>query len=119
MNSQTKMFDSKDFKKYIMNIEKYITKVSNYYNYLIEKYDKKINNIVNRYEGRTNNLYIDLRRREGDYMKLSKKIDNIINKTYDNCYIDTKDIDYTYRIISLFLYMYTLFVIMIVISYFY
>jgi hypothetical protein len=118
-NSQTKMFDSKDFKKYIMNMEEDITKVSNYYNYLTEKYDKKINNIVNRYEGRTNNLYIDLRRREGDYIKLSKKIDNIINKTYDNCYIDTKDIDYTYRIISLFLYMYTLFVIMMVISYFY
>ena len=84
MNSQTKIFNSKDFKKYIANMEEDITKVSNY---LTEKYDKKINNIVNRYEGRTNNLYIDLRRREGDYMKLSKKIDNIINKTADSCYI--------------------------------
>jgi hypothetical protein len=118
-NSQTNIFNSKDFKKYITNMEENITKVSNYYNYLIEKYDKKINNIVNRYEGRTNKLYIDLRRREGDYMKLNKKIDNIINKTDNNCYIDIKDIDYTYRIISLFLYMYTLFVIIMVISYFY
>ena len=122
INSQTKIFNTKDFQKYIANIEEDIIKVSNDYYYLRDRYDKKIDNIINRYEGRTNNLYIDLRRREGDNIILSKKIDNIINKNVDSCNtipiinIDTKEIDYTYIIISLFLYMYTLFVIMMVIS---
>lgn len=118
INSQTKIFNTRDFQKYIANMEEDIIKISNdYYYYLRYRYDKKIDNIINRYEGRTNNLYIDLRRREWDYIRLSKKIDNII-KTADSCYIniDMKDIDYTYRNILIFLYCYTFFVIIMVIT---
>jgi hypothetical protein len=94
---------------------------------LTEIYDKKINNIVNRYEGRTNKLYIDLRNREVDYIKLSKKIDsiNITNINTNTCYyvpiinIDKKGMDTTYRNILPSLYIYSLFVIVIVISNFY
>jgi len=117
INSHTKIFNSRDFQKYIANVEEDIIK------YLTEIYDKKINNIVNRYEGRTNKLYIDLRRREVDYIKLSKKIDSI-NIT-NTCYyvpiinIDKKGMDTTYRNILLSLYIYSLFVIVIVISNFY
>ena len=118
INSQTKIFNTRDFQKYIANMEEDIIKISNDYYYLRDRYDKKIDNIINRYEGRTNNLYIDLRRREWDYTRLSKKIDNI-NKTVDSCYIDIKDIDYTYRNILIVLYCYTFFVIIIVISNFY
>ena len=121
INSQTKIFNTKDFQKYIANMEEDIIKVSNDYYYLRDRYDKKIDNIINRYEGRTNNLYIDLRRREGDYIILSKKIDNIINKKVDSCYIniDTKELDFTYKNILIIIYIYTFFVIMMVISNFY
>jgi hypothetical protein len=102
-------------------MEEDICKVSNDYYYLTERYDKKINDIVNRYEGRTNNLFIDLRRREGDCIKIRKIIDNIINSSEYNkttvCLkFDIKDIDQTQKNILLFLYMYTLFVISIIIS---
>lgn len=116
INSQTKIFNTRDFQKYIANMEEDIIKISNDYYYLRDRYDKKIDNIINRYEGRTKNLYIDLRRREWDYTRLSNKIDNI--KTVDSYYIniDIKDVDYTYRNILIVLYCYTFFVIIMVIN---
>ena len=80
INSTTKMHNNRDLQKNIANMEEDIMKVSNDYYYFTEKYDKKINNIVNRYEGRTNKLYIDLRNRDCDYKTLNKKVDNIIKE---------------------------------------
>jgi hypothetical protein len=69
----------KDFQNYIENTEDDIINISNDYYYFTEKYDKKINNIVDRYEGRTNKIFIDLRCKEADFARLSNKIDIIVN----------------------------------------
>ena len=123
INSRTKIYNYKDFYAYMANIEEDITNVYNNNYYLSVKYDKKIDNIINRYENRTNKLFIDLRRRESQYIKLNNKLDCIIeemnghNDNFDICnkpstyiYIsmsDIKDIDNTYRYILHSLYAFT------------
>ena len=58
-------------------MEEDIIKVSNDYYYYADKYDKKINNIINRYEERTNKLFIDLRYREAECRRLNNKLEYI------------------------------------------
>ena len=129
INSTTKMYNNRDLQKYIANMEEDIMKVSNDYYYLTEKYDKKINNIVNRYEGRTNKLYIDLRNRDCDYKTLNKKVDNIIKEFNEykyqylltinkpiNISISYDDDNIKYILVSL--YIYTSLVLSIIINYY-
>lgn len=54
-----------------------IIKVSNDYYHYADKYDKKINNIINRYDDRTNKLYIDLRYRQAECKRLNNKLEYI------------------------------------------
>lgn len=54
-----------------------IIKVSNDYYHYADKYDKKINNTINRYEERTNKLFIDLRYREAECRRLNNKLEYI------------------------------------------
>lgn len=77
INSQTKIFNTRDFKNYIANMEDDIIKVSNDYYHYADKYDKKINNTINRYEERTNKLFIDLRYREAECRRLNNKLEYI------------------------------------------
>lgn len=77
INSRTKIFNNRDFQKYIGYMEEDIIKVSNDYYYFSEKYDKRIGNFINRYEDRTNKLYIDLRNREAECRKINYKIEQI------------------------------------------
>lgn len=129
INSRTKIYNTRDFHAYIANIEEDITNVYNNTYNLSVKYDKKIDNIINRYENRTNKLFIDLRRREIQHNKLSNKLDCIIEEIngvdgyYNNppkhisiTIIDIKDIDKTYRYILQSLYAFTLFVIALIIT---
>jgi len=129
INSTTKMYNNRDLQKYIANMEEDIMKVSNDYYYLTEKYDKKINNIINRYEGRTNKLYIDLRNRDCDYKTLNKKVDNIIKEFNEykyqylltinkpiNISISYDDDNIKYILVSL--YIYTSLVLSIIINYY-
>jgi len=129
INSTTKMYNNRDLQKNIANMEEDIMKVSNDYYYLTEKYDKKINNIVNRYEGRTNKLYIDLRNRDCDYKTLNKKVDNIIKEFNEykyqylltinkpiNISISYDDDNIKYILVSL--YIYTSLVLSIIINYY-
>lgn len=133
MNSITKINNNRDFQKYVADIEYDIIKVSNDYYYFTNKFDKKINNIINRYEGRTNSLFIDIRNRESEYRKMNIKIENIINdlnKCKKNTCICTNkssymtishdninDIDNIYRNINILLYIYTSFVIVMITNY--
>jgi hypothetical protein len=137
INSQTKIFNTRDFKNYIANMEDDIIKVSNDYYHYADKYDKKINNIINRYDDRTNKLYIDLRYRQAECKKLNIKLEYICKevskiKDYTNItnYIcDTSDatgtngtkvIDIEDRLcknILVLLCVYTLFVFSLVITY--
>jgi hypothetical protein len=123
------MYNNRDLQKNIANMEEDIMKVSNDYYYLTEKYDKKINNIVNRYEGRTNKLYIDLRNRDCDYKTLNKKVDNIIKEFNEykyqylltinkpiNISISYDDDNIKYILVSL--YIYTSLVLSIIINYY-
>lgn len=71
-------------------MEEDIIKGANDYYHLAEKYDKKINNIVNRYENRTNQLFMDLRNREVEHRMLCNKIDCLIRRTADAPHIITK-----------------------------
>jgi hypothetical protein len=123
------MYNNRDLQKYIANMEEDIMKVSNDYYYLTEKYDKKINNIVNRYEGRTNKLYIDLRNRDCDYKTLNKKVDNIIKEFNEYKYqylltinkpinISISNEDNIVKHILIFLYIYTSLVFSIIINYY-
>lgn len=127
INSLTKIFNNRDFQKYIANMEEDIIKVSNDYYYYTQKFDSKIDNIINRYEGKTNKLYIDLRNREWDYERLNKKIENIIKELqeykYQNLhnnkpiYISiTEDVD-NLKYLLIFLYIYTSLVFAIIINY--
>jgi len=80
INSQTKIFNTRDFKNYIANMEEDIIKVSNDYYHYADRYDKKINNIYNRYEERTNKLFIDLRYREAECKRLNNKLDYLFRE---------------------------------------
>ena len=136
MNSITKINNNRGFQKYVADIEYDIIKVSNDYYYFTNKFNKKINNIINiinRYEGRTNSLFIDIRNRESDYRKMNIKIENIINDLNEckknTCicanksnytpiiYDNIKDIDSIYRNINILLYIYTSFVIVMITNY--
>ena len=126
INSLTQIFNNKDFQKYVANMEEDIIKISNDYYYFTQKYDTKLDNIINRYDGKTNKLFIDLRNRECDYERFNKKIEYIIKdlqeyknqNLYNNkpIYISiTKDVD-NLRYILIFLYIYTSFVFVLIIN---
>lgn len=125
INSLTKIFNNRDFQKYIANMEEDIIKVSNDYYYYTQKYDTKIDNIINRYDGKTNKLYIDLRNREYDYARLNKKIEYIIKDLHEYKYLCnnkpiyisvTEDVT-NIKYILIFLYIYTSLVFAIIINY--
>ena len=133
-SSGTKLFNvsNKDFQKYIASMEDDIMKVNNDYYYLTNKFDRKLTNIINRFDGRTNSLFIDIRNRESEYRKMNINIENII-KDLNECKKNTcicinksnymfisfnnKDIDSIYRNILIYLYIYTSFTIVIIINY--
>jgi hypothetical protein len=133
VNSRTKIFNNRDFQKYIGYIEEDVIKVSNDYYYFAEKYDKRICNFINRYEDRTNKLYIDLRNREAEYRNLNNKIEyickevknikdgnNTIKYICDNSSIECVKVEGVDRLSNNILFMlcvYTLFVISMVITY--
>jgi hypothetical protein len=127
INSLTKIFNNRDFQKYIANMEDDIIKVSNDYYYFNQKFDSKIDNIINRYDGKTNKLYIDLRNREYDYARLNKKIEYIIKELqeykYQNLhnnkpiYISITEDVVNLKYILIFLYIYTSLVFAIIINY--
>ena len=106
INSRTKIYNNRDFKKYIENLEEDIIKNSNDYYFLKENIDDKINK-----------LYIDLRYRESDFIRLNNKIEYIIKdfnkyKYKINNYIsitnyDFKNTDNVFLYIQIFLYSYT------------
>jgi hypothetical protein len=81
--------------------------------------DKKINNIVNRYENRTNMLFMDLRHRETEHKRLCNKVAKEAKAAYSTTVqitnSDLKDIDNTYRHTMYALYVYTLFTIGIIV----
>lgn len=121
IGSRTKIFNNRDFQRYIANMEEDIIRVSNLYYSFSEKYNKKINNIVNRYENRTNQLFMDLRHREDDYRKARCKIENILKNAstttdykISNIYIDTEDIERHFRYTLVVLYIYTFVVLAMV-----
>ena len=107
-------------------MEEDIIKGANEYYHLAEKYDKKINNIVNRYENRTNQLFMDLRNREVEHRILCNKIDYVIRNTMgtlgtlsttsNDSNMNDIEIDTTYRHILYCLYIYTFFVITMLFS---
>jgi hypothetical protein len=114
INSRTKLYSNRDFQKYIATMEEDILRNSNHC-YTI---DKKINNIVNRYENRTNMLFIDLRHRETEHKRLYNKVakaakaaNTAYSTTVQITNSDLKDIDKTYRYTMYALYVYTLFTI--------
>jgi hypothetical protein len=113
INSRTKLYNNRDFQKYIATMEDDILRNSNHC-YTI---DKKINNIVNRYENRTNMLFMDLRHRETEHKRLCNKMGYILN---NDIYIDVDDVDVNvvierhYRYMLVFLYAYTFVVLAMV-----
>ena len=127
INSRTKIFNNTNIQQQIANIEDNIIEIYNDYHYFTNDFDKKINNIVNRYEGRTNKLFIDLRNRETECKKLNNKIEHIwkelknINNTkykhYQSYKPNLKDVDRLSNHILFALCCYTLFVISMVITY--
>jgi len=110
-----------------------IAKVSNDYYYYTDKYDRRMLNIIHRFDSKTNKLYIDLRNRENDYRRLNKKVDYLYNYL-KMCYspvitqsikkigigdiegISDSSDEYTYIYILAFLKAYTLFVIWMLIN---
>ena len=129
INSRTKIFNNTNIQQQIANIEDNIIEIYNDYHYFTDVFDKKINNIVNRYEGRTNKLFIDLRHRETECKKINNKIEHIwkevkdiknINNTkykYSNNQSNLKEVDRLSNNILFALCCYTLFVISMVITY--
>jgi GR25 family glycosyltransferase involved in LPS biosynthesis len=115
INSRTKLYSNRDFQKYIAILEDDILRNSNHC-YTI---DKKINNIVNRYENRTNQLFMDLRQREIEHKRLCNKMGYILK---NDIYIDVNDdnvnvnvvIERHYRYMLVFLYAYTFVVLAMV-----
>jgi hypothetical protein len=128
INSLTNIFNNRDFQKYIANMEENIIKISNDYYYFTQKYDTKIDNIINRYDGKANKLFIDLRNRDCDYKRFNKKIENIIKdlqeyknkKLYSDklIYIFILKYDNDLKNILIFLYVYTSFVFALIINYY-
>jgi hypothetical protein len=112
INSKTKIYNNRDFQKYIANIEEDLIKISNDYYSLNNNIDNKINK-----------LYIDLKYRKCDIIRLNNKIEYIIkelNKYKINNYIsitnyDLKNTDNIFLYIQIFLYSYTtsIFVILV------
>jgi len=108
INSRTKLYSNRDFQKYIATMEEDILRNSNHC-YTI---DKKINNIVNRYENRTNMLFMDLRHRETEHKRLCNKMGYLLN---NDIYIDVNVvIERHYRYMLVFLYAYTFVVLAMV-----
>jgi hypothetical protein len=113
INSRTKLYSNRDFQKYIAILEEDILRNSNHC-YTI---DKKINNIVNRYENRTNQLFMDLRQREIEHKRLCNKMGYIL---INDIYIDVDDVNVNvvierhYRYMLVFLYAYTFVVLAMV-----
>ena len=112
INSRTKIYNNRDFQKYIENIEEDLIKISNDYYFLTKNIDDKINK-----------LYINLRYRESDYTRLNNKVEYIIkdfNKYKINNYIsitnyDLKNTDNVFLYIQIFLYSYTTLIFIILI----
>jgi hypothetical protein len=120
-------------------MEEDIIKISNDYYYYTDKYDRRLYNIIDRFDCKSNKLYIDLRNRENDYKRLNRKVDYlynylkmcynapIISHSTKNIDIDvvfgdtgdaTSDYDeYTCRYMLVFLKVYTFFVIGMLINY--
>jgi hypothetical protein len=123
INSRTKIYNYRDYQKYIENMDEDIIKISNNYFYFSENINKKINKIIDKYDNKINKLYIDLRYRENDYKRLNNKIEYIIkdfNKYKINNYIsiikyDFKNIDNIFIYIQIILYWYTFIICIIVI----
>ena len=121
INSRTKIYNNRDFQKYIENLEEDLIKISNDYYYLKENINNKINKIIDRYNDKINKLYIDLRYRESDYIRLNNKIEYIIkdfNKYKINNYISIINYDFKYTdniflYIQIFLYSYTILIFII------
>jgi len=121
INSRTKLYSNRDFQKYIATMEDDILRNSNHC-YTI---DKKINNIVNRYENRTNQLFMDLRQREIEHKRICNKMGYLLN---NDIYIDVDDVNVVdvnvvdvnvvierhYRYMLVFLYAYTFVVLAMV-----
>ena len=108
INSRTKQYSNRDFQKYIATMEDDILRNSNHC-YTI---DKKINNIVNRYENRTNQLFMDLRQRETEHKRLCNKMGYLLN---NDIYIDVNVvIERHFRYMLVFLYAYTFVVLAMV-----
>lgn len=121
INSRTKIYNNRDFQKYIENLEEDLIKISNDYYYLKENINNKINKIIDRYNDKINKLYIDLRYRESDYIRLNNKIEYIIkdfNKYKINNHISIINYDFKYTdniflYIQIFLYSYTILIFII------
>jgi len=112
INSRTKLYSNRDFQKYIAMMEDDILRNTNH----CYKIDKKINNIVNRYENRTTQLFMDLRQRETEHKRLCNNIAKAAySTTVQITNSDFKDIDKTYRYTMYALYVYTLFTIGIIV----
>ena len=115
INSRTKIYNNRDFQKYIENMEEDLIKISNDYYFLKENIYTKINKIIDKYDNKINKLYIDLRYRESDFIRLNNKVEYIIkdfNKYKINNYIsitnyDFKNTDDVFLYIQIFLYSYT------------
>ena len=123
INSRTKIYNNRDFQKYIENIEEDLIKISNDYYYLTKNIDNKINNInniIDKYNIKVNKLYINLKYRENDFIRLNNKIEYIIkdfNKYKINNYISIK-IDDNFFYIQIVLYIYTSLIIIIFFLYY-
>jgi hypothetical protein len=123
----------------ISNIEDDIIRISNDYYYYSNVFNNKINNIVDRYEGRTNKLYVNYMNRENDLIRLNAKIECItkdLQECKNICIANNKNeqhiVDNTYKYdirdyidkienlckyILLFLYIYTIWVIYMIINF--
>ncbi len=121
----------------ISNIEEDITRISNDYYYYNDVFTKKINNVVDRYEERTNKLYINFMNIENDYKRLNAKIECItkdLQECKNICIANNKNeqqnINNKYNIrdnidkienlckyILVFLYIYTIWVICMIINF--
>ena len=120
-------------------MEEDIIKVSNDYYHYADRYDKKINNLYNRYEERTNKLFIDLRYREAECKRLNNRLDYLFKEFKMNKNITGNSTIYCDPVVDgvdgvrgvyvadasggiekyilCMLYMYTIFVISMVITY--
>jgi len=122
INSRTKIYNNRDFQQYIANMEEDLIKISNDYYFLKENIYNKINKIIDKYDNKINKLYIDLRYRESDYIRLNNKIEYIIkdfNKYKINNYISIINYDFKYTdnillYIQIFLYSYTTLILILI-----